>query len=1139
MSNRFEKYAQQGQQGTTFTVDPYAPNAERRAEEDQALERERLRIAQENAALAREKAERDAAADALKLKQDSEQAARLEAAQKSGMSDALYQIQNTLKAAKDAQRLARDGSGIGSYEGSDNFRDNSIYSLTGINQDSKDVQALLDTVGSNTAFDRLQKMREESPTGGALGAVSEIELRLLKSSIASLSQEQSDEQFERSLQRVIDAYTRVAAKLDSAERYVRENGSMEGYVPPSDEEIANFSFDAPAGGGGSIDMGGGNQPGAAGSGATETRIPVPDEMQAEYRAYINSNWGKLDAQDLSRFMTGLETKYNRPVEVPDYGAFVDRVNDAAAQGADPSVVGPIPETNRDLSQFEQIRNEVISNPFGTGATAAINSLTLGVPAALAGRERMQAAQDLNPGSAFVGDVIGGTAGTVLTGGALGLGARALGASGRTGTIMTNPLTADIAYGSTFGGLNGGSVEDALIGGTGALVGDQLGRMAGRGFARLRSPDDPLSQGQRVVLDNVGDVDEVSSALTRAESLGVPMTLADASPELQSLAGSSVRFSPTVAGQARDVMYRRNQGQLDRLAEAVERDLGPVSNIPQRSDDLLKKARAKAGPLYEKAYAAPGAEQVEIADLMQRPTFKAAMNEAYREAQDEGVDPRILGFVMDESGEVNIDPAMFGGRYSRATVNAESNILQPRTIRAYGGREVVKRGPLDLVGWVRTQGGLRDSGGELASMGLTNASRGRMGELVGRETEFGPLVNAEDGLDFDRAAEAAWEAGYFPELNERPDINTFLDALRDTADGVNQRFAVDDLAEVDAYRAATQANNEVRTANGLDGGLWDDASQAAGPRDFAPAEAYGDTQAVTGMSWQGLDYIKRGLDNVIERNTDKINGANPDARRALEMKNMLLKRMDDLNWSYADARAAYAGPMQERGFLQRGVDAYNTRPDELGVQLGKLTPEQQAQMRLGYQSEVMGRAGNLRNNSNPWAQLNTPNTEGRMGVLYEGAEDADIARLLDQRDLELQLAGSANRLIGNSATAEREVADAFFQQQPGMSGDLAAGIVETGALGGPWLTVGKRFTDKLFRDRAEAKALQANRDLADEIGPLLLGGGSPRQSADELFAMSADDEAYQAILADLLQSGEMWGRRIGTGVSAGAADYFAY
>jgi hypothetical protein len=48
------------------------------------------------------------------------------------------------------------------------------------------LENLLNTVRANSAFDRLQAMRAASPTGGALGAVSERELALLQSAIGSL-----------------------------------------------------------------------------------------------------------------------------------------------------------------------------------------------------------------------------------------------------------------------------------------------------------------------------------------------------------------------------------------------------------------------------------------------------------------------------------------------------------------------------------------------------------------------------------------------------------------------------------------------------------------------------------------------------------------------------------------------------------------------------------------------------------------------------------------------------------------------------------------------------------------------------------------------------------------------------------------
>lgn len=69
-----------------------------------------------------------------------------------------------------------------------------------------DLSKLLDTVKSNAGFQELSKMRQASPTGAALGSVTERELALLQSTIGNLEQSQSREQLEDNLRRVKNTY---------------------------------------------------------------------------------------------------------------------------------------------------------------------------------------------------------------------------------------------------------------------------------------------------------------------------------------------------------------------------------------------------------------------------------------------------------------------------------------------------------------------------------------------------------------------------------------------------------------------------------------------------------------------------------------------------------------------------------------------------------------------------------------------------------------------------------------------------------------------------------------------------------------------------------------------------------------------
>ena len=71
---------------------------------------------------------------------------------------------------------------------------------------AKGVEGMIKTMKGNIGFAKLQAMREASPTGGALGQVSNIELELLTGVIGSLDQAQSDEDLLRVLDQIEYTY---------------------------------------------------------------------------------------------------------------------------------------------------------------------------------------------------------------------------------------------------------------------------------------------------------------------------------------------------------------------------------------------------------------------------------------------------------------------------------------------------------------------------------------------------------------------------------------------------------------------------------------------------------------------------------------------------------------------------------------------------------------------------------------------------------------------------------------------------------------------------------------------------------------------------------------------------------------------
>ena len=87
----------------------------------------------------------------------------------------------------------------------------------------------LDTIKASIGFEKLQQMREQSPTGGALGSISDRENVLLQSVWSSLEQSQSPEQFKANLEilknQLVRSWGHIAAAYEST--YGEPMGSWE------------------------------------------------------------------------------------------------------------------------------------------------------------------------------------------------------------------------------------------------------------------------------------------------------------------------------------------------------------------------------------------------------------------------------------------------------------------------------------------------------------------------------------------------------------------------------------------------------------------------------------------------------------------------------------------------------------------------------------------------------------------------------------------------------------------------------------------------------------------------------------------------------------------------------------------------
>ena len=136
----------------------------------------------------------------------------------------IYQLAGEISGVDDVLTTIKEASGL-----NENvfpvFYDLTKYAP---NTDARALAGKVSTLKSNLSFDRLQKMRDASKTGGALGNVSNIELDLLGSNVAALDPASKD--FATQLEKVEESYERFKAtllgKTPPGDKYTELDGNL-------------------------------------------------------------------------------------------------------------------------------------------------------------------------------------------------------------------------------------------------------------------------------------------------------------------------------------------------------------------------------------------------------------------------------------------------------------------------------------------------------------------------------------------------------------------------------------------------------------------------------------------------------------------------------------------------------------------------------------------------------------------------------------------------------------------------------------------------------------------------------------------------------------------------------------------------
>lgn len=783
--------------------------------------------------------------------------------------------------------------------------------------------------------------------------------------------------------------------------------------PHAKDAYAVLSRLGPTSGG----SGGNGGPGLAGVGAGGPNMPPPGAPQLATGATRGERNPELERALNGLLRSGADIGTLNATSRAMGGGDLDAAQVAQARQwlqSHPDYRGSLFDTTHDVPTTAWQR--IAASPVGAGALAALDAglggTTDEIASVLGGgnlqdiNARKEALFRENPGSAFAGQIAGSIAGIA----GISAATRAASLPG----FLARPITADIAFGALSGAgqANDNRLLGAGIGGIAGAAGNVAGQGIGMGVGALartrpglsllnttrgvmgRAPIanpglSPADAAAGVAVNRAG-LDGVRGALDEAVELNVPMSLADTNPNLRELGGAAVRRSPTASQFAEDAYIPRNRGQYDRFSQAVERDLGPIGNIPQLSERLTREAQDAARPIYEQAYRQPVTATPELESLLQTPFGRSATSRAQTIAANERRNPMEMGFVQDADGTVRLNP-----------------------------------NPTQQV----------------------NA-----------------VVRARADLD---AAQAAYR-----DARNSPSAN--LDSAR------------------------------TRLENAREGLRQAEASLNTAPR-------AGEAMRQPGYTTQTLDYVKRGMDDVLEQYRNPITNRlqlDEAGRAQNNVRAGLVNEVDRLNNTYRQARQVYQGPVASRDALMRGQDAYSMNPDVLSQQVAGQTPEHLGQMQMGYRDTLIQRAKNVRDTSNPFeATLGTPATRERLDILYPNSPG--VPRLLRTRDLEGSLQQTSNAILGNSRTARNQIADRAFLENPAIQAgaDLAASAMTGGV---PVATMMRTAASRGVRDAVQFGVGQRAVAKADDLAPLLFNT-NPLQSRQLLDELMLNNQRYQQLI----------------------------
>lgn len=200
----------------------------------------------------------------------------------------------------------------------------------------------------------------------------------------------------------------------------------------------------------------------------------------------------------------------------------------------------------------------------------------------------------------------------------------------------------------------------------------------------------------------------------------------------------------------------------------------------------------------------------------------------------------------------------------------------------------------------------------------------------------------------------------------------------------------------------------------------------------------DIDKVGGFDLMTLDYIKRGLDDVLYVKSSPLAGVGKtEIGKLTERRNEFVNLIDEVGPpSYKAARAAFAGPTEVRNAIELGKKFANVDARELKRTFDKLTPAEQEGFKVGVYDTIRTNINKGADGSDVLRRVwKSPEKRDQIRVFLGDDAYNDLSSQLLRENVIRQ---TDVRLVGGSQTQPRQLAQREFEGEEGLIPQMATG-----------------------------------------------------------------------------------------------------